>query len=833
MKDTSSSIDTSSLVISFAHNSTPASHNVSSPPQIISESNEPFLKSLNPSTSNILIHHIDDDISIDHDRPTSKNNKITAKLPLRESGPIRTLRLIRKSYPNSFKASQILRSWIPKPRWPEINDSLIRSLCFLDHDLALNVLAQLKDERFIIAGLTTNGRKRNSVKIQSKISIPPLPDDILDIVNLLDCGATKDYIHEELVLKKGWNTDPLPHPIPVYNADGTINSAGMITHTIELDIQIQDHVERRRFAITNIGDSDIILGYAWLWDHNPLVDWKSGDICFSRCPAKCHSISKTITAPLTPISPFLSITDSGPDYIRKTTLHETTLDETPLYDDNLSWEAVIKEELADGELMLCIDILPLEDEYVRSINTKDSIDQSNETRRQQSSDADKYIKEFTSVFEQKDFDRLPPERPWDHAIELKPDSHPITSKIYPLSKSEQIELDTFIEEQLRTGRIRPSKSPIASPFFFVKKKDGALRPVQDYRKLNEMTIRNQYPLPLVSELMDKLKGAKYFTKLDVRWGFNNIRIKKGDEHKAAFITNRGLFEPLVMFFGLTNSPATFQCMMNDLFKDLILQGHVIVYMDDILIFTNDRNLHAQITRQVLHILQDNNLYLKPEKCEFDQLEVEYLGVIISEGQIRMSPKKVDAVAQWPTPKSKKDVQQFLGFVNFYRRFVRNFADLATPLHALTGSAPWKWSHTEDTSFKNLRDAVISGPVLTIPLDDAPFKIEADSSGYATGAVLSQLQDDQWRPIAFYSKTLNEVERNYDIHDRELLSIMRSLADWRRYILGTPTPVDIISDHQNLQYFMKAQHLNRRQARWSLELADYSFTLTHNPGSRLR
>jgi hypothetical protein len=297
--------------------------------------------------------------------------------------------------------------------------------------------------------------------------------------------------------------------------------------------------------------------------------------------------------------------------------------------------------------------------------------------------------------------------------------------------------------------------------------------------------------------MDKLKGAKYFTKLDVRWGFNNIRIKRGDEYKAAFVTNRGLFKPPVMFFGLTNSPAMFQNMMNNLFKDLILEGHVIVYMDNILIFTNDKRLHAKITHQVLQILKDNNLYLKPEKCEFDKTEVKYLGIIVSEGRLCMSPNKVLAIAEWPTPKSKKELQQFLGFLNFYCHFIKDFAKLAMPLHYPTGNKAWTWSSFEDLAFYDLKKAVAHDPILTLPLDDAPFCIKADSSGYATGAVLSQLQDSIWKPVAFFSKTLNNVERNYDVHDRELLSIMRAITDWRRYILGASTPVNILSDHQNL------------------------------------
>jgi hypothetical protein len=212
---------------------------------------------------------------------------------------------------------------------------------------------------------------------------------------------------------------------------------------------------------------------------------------------------------------------------------------------------------------------------------------------------------------------------------LVPGAQPKGCKVYPISVTEQSELDRFLHENLETGRIRQSKSPMASPVFFIKKRDSSLQLVQDYWMLNDMTIKNKYPLPLISELVNQLRGAKYFTKLDVRWGFNNVRIQEGDEWKAAFRTNRGLFEPLVMFFGLTNSPATFQTMMNDMFTDMISEGVVVVYLDDILIFTKDLEEHRQITRRVLKRLAEHQLYLRPEKCEFEKTRIEYLGLIIN------------------------------------------------------------------------------------------------------------------------------------------------------------------------------------------------------------
>ncbi|KAG9219616.1 hypothetical protein CCMSSC00406_0006062 [Pleurotus cornucopiae] len=220
-----------------------------------------------------------------------------------------------------------------------------------------------------------------------------------------------------------------------------------------------------------------------------------------------------------------------------------------------------------------------------------------------------FLQEFEDVFAKESFDELPMPRPWDHAIELLDGAEPTSTKCYLLSPAEQKQLDEFLEENLWTGQIRPSKLPMAAPVFFVKKKDGSLRLVQDYRKLNNMTIKNRYPLPLISDLADKLQNTRYFSKLDVRWGFNNVRIKEGDEWKAAFRTTCGLFEPLVMFFGLTNSPSTFQTMMNDLFRELITEGVVIIYLDDILIYIKTCNEHRRVLKHVLEILQQNKLFL--------------------------------------------------------------------------------------------------------------------------------------------------------------------------------------------------------------------------------
>ncbi len=239
-----------------------------------------------------------------------------------------------------------------------------------------------------------------------------------------------------------------------------------------------------------------------------------------------------------------------------------------------------------------------------------------------------------------------------------------------------------------------------------------------------MTIKDCYLLPLILELMDKLRGAKYFSKLDVQWRYNNVHIKNGDEWKAAFRTNQGLFEPTVMFFRLTNSPATFQWMMNDIFKDLIASGAVTVYLDDILIMSKTKEEHRRITCKDLKVLQKNKPFLKAEKCEFKTLETEYLGVIISEGSIQMDPVKIQGIAEWPIPAKKQQLQSFLGFTNFYQRFIKGYSKVVKLMTQLTGNNPWKWGIVQQGAFDELKRLLAEEVVLMIPTEGGKFHVEA-------------------------------------------------------------------------------------------------------------
>jgi len=315
---------------------------------------------------------------------------------------------------------------------------------------------------------------------------------------------------------------------------------------------------------------------------------------------------------------------------------------------------------------------------------------------------------------------------------------------------------------------------MASPFFFVSKKDSKkLRPCQDYRRLNEGTIKNAYPLPQVDKLLDKLKGAKYFTKLDLRWGYNNVRIKEGDEWKAAFKTNKGLFEPLVMFFGLCNSPATFQNMMNDIFIMETNEGWILIYIDDILIFSKRKKELQKLTLRVLKKLQENDLFANLDKCTFEATEVDYLGMIISEDQIKMDPAKLKEIKDWPSPMTVKQVRSFLGFGNFYRKFIGHYADITRPLNDLTKKdLTWNWTDACQEAFEKLKEEFQKAPVLLMPDSTKPFVIETDASKFATGAVIQQKDmNGDWHSCGYISHSFDATQRNYEIYDRELMGIV--------------------------------------------------------------
>ena len=390
-------------------------------------------------------------------------------------------------------------------------------------------------------------------------------------------------------------------------------------------------------------------------------------------------------------------------------------------------------------------------------------------------------------------------------------------------------MEEYVTENLRSGFIRSSSSPAGAPILFVKKKDGSLRLCHDFRGLNKITRKDKYPLPRITDLLDAPRKARIYTKIDLRSAYNLVRIAKGDEWKTAFRTRYGLFEMMVMPFGLCNAPATFQHFMQDIFGDL-LDVYVVIYLDDILIYSDDPAKHQDHVKEVLRRLRKHGLYAKAEKCEWSVQSVEYLGFRLGPEGLSMDPAKVQTVLDWPEPRKVKDVQAFLGFANFYRRFIHDYSAITVPLTRLTRKdVVWDFDAKARSAFNALKSKFTSAPILSHFVPGRPIVLETDASDYAIAAVLSQETDDGIHPIAFHSRTLSAPERNYDTHDKELLAIFEAFRVWRHYLEGAEKPIDVVTDHKNLEYFSSTRMLTRRQVRWSEYLCAFNMVVRFRPG----
>ncbi|WVZ52496.1 hypothetical protein U9M48_003550 [Paspalum notatum var. saurae] len=380
------------------------------------------------------------------------------------------------------------------------------------------------------------------------------------------------------------------------------------------------------------------------------------------------------------------------------------------------------------------------------------------------------LSQFQDVFQEPT--TLPPARSYDHAIPLIPGVVPVNSRPYRYSPLYKSEIEKQVKQLLQAGLITHSHSPFASPVLLVKKKDGTWRFCVDYRKLNDLTIKNKFPLPVIEEILDELAGAHYFTKLDMRSGYHQVRMLEQDEYKTAFKTHHGHYQFKVMPFGLTNAPATFQCIMNEVLQPF-LRKFVLVFLDNILIYSPTWDQHLTHISQVLQTLREHKLYLKPSKCSFAQTSVEYLGHIISGQGVATDPSKTTAMQRWPTPTSVTELRGFLGLTNYYRRFVKNYGIIAKPLTQLLHKNQFQWSQEADQAFHNLKEALTHTPVLALPYFTEPFTIETDACGDGIGAVLMQ----QGRPIAFLSKALSVKHLALSIYEKEFLAIILAVEKW--------------------------------------------------------
>ncbi|KAL0543836.1 hypothetical protein IC582_018941 [Cucumis melo] len=432
------------------------------------------------------------------------------------------------------------------------------------------------------------------------------------------------------------------------------------------------------------------------------------------------------------------------------------------------------------------------------------------------------VRDYPDVFPE-ELPGLPPHREVEFAIELEPGTVPISRAPYRMAPAELKELKVQLQELLDKGFIRPSVSPWGAPVLFVKKKDGSMRLCIDYRELNKVTVKNRYPLPRIDDLFDQLQGATVFSKIDLRSGYHQLRIKDDDIPKTAFRSRYGHYEFIVMSFGLTNAPAVFMDLMNRVFREF-LDTFVIVFIDDILIYSKTEAEHEEHLRMVLQTLRDNKLYAKFSKCEFWLKQVSFLGHVVSKAGVSVDPAKIEAVTGWTRPSTVSEVRSFLGLAGYYRRFVENFSRIATPLTQLTRKgAPFVWSKACEDSFQTLKQKLVTAPVLTVPDGSGSFVIYSDASKKGLGCVLMQ----QGKVVAYASRQLKSHEQNYPTHDLELAAVVFALKIWRHYLYGEK--IQIFTDHKSLKYFFTQKELNMRQRRWLELVKDYDCEILYHPG----
>ncbi len=427
------------------------------------------------------------------------------------------------------------------------------------------------------------------------------------------------------------------------------------------------------------------------------------------------------------------------------------------------------------------------------------------------------------------FEPLPKELPpfrdiAGHTIPLQPGALPPYRSPYRLSPLELKEVKKQIQELLENKSIQPSRSPYGAPVLFVQKKDGTLRMCIDYRALNKITIHDKYPLPRTDELLDKVKGANLFSSLDLTSGYHQIRIHPDDVPKTAFTAAGEHYEFKVLPFGLTNAPATFQRCMNHLFKQL---PFVAVYLDDILIFSKTAEEHLDHLRQVLQIIKDNHLFCKLKKCEFNRTELRFVGHIVGAKGIRPDPEKLSAVTDWPAPHNIPELRKFLGFTNYFRKFLQGYSQRTAVLtNLLRKNVAYEWTQQCQDSFTQLKVDLTSAPVLISPDTTQPYELIADACGTGIGAVLMQ----NAQPIAFESRKFNPAEQNYTVTEQELLAIIHGLVTWRYLLEGLPKEqLKIVTDHSPLTFMPTVQNMSRRQVRWSELLQRYPCSWEHRAG----
>jgi hypothetical protein len=590
---------------------------------------------------------------------------------------------------------------------------------------------------------------------------------------LVDGGATHNFIDASLVARRGLRTEEF-EGFHVAVADGyTMTCLDMVP---DLEVKLGNYTLTDTFYVVDLSDTDAVLGVQWLYS--------LGEIGFNY---------QTLT---------MSFRDANGSRVVLRGMSTGA----PRAVSTKRMERIFRH----GDVAYAAECW---------ITTR----KDSEGREQYHPQIRELLGRYEPVFGPIPPGR-PPDRGFEHMIELEAGATPVITAPYRHPKKFKDEIEKAIKELLAMGHIRPSRSPFASSVVLVLKKDGTLRMCIDYRALNKKTIKNRYPIPRIDELMDELHGAVFFSKIDLRSGYHQISIREQDIEKTAFRCHFRHFEFLVMPFGLTNAPATFQSCMNHIFRGQ-LRKYILVFFDDILIYSKTWDEHLAHLEKVLDIMKTQSLYAKESKCEFGMRELLYLGHIISGQGVQVHQEKIRAIVDWPTPKNLTELRGFFGLCSYYRRFVKGFSQLGAPLTDLTKKGAFHWTEDSQQTFNKMKEVMSTCPVLALPDFSQPFVLECDASGVGIGAVLMQ----GGHPIVFESRKLDESERLYPIYDKEMLAIMHALTKFRQYLVGSRFVVK--TDHNSLKYFLDQKDLSERQQKWVSKIQAFDFDIEYVKGKR--
>lgn len=609
-------------------------------------------------------------------------------------------------------------------------------------------------------------------------------------VLLLDSGASAEFIDPAFAQRCGLTLEASTRSVKL--ADGTVVPArGRARADCLLAADRgQPFAFSSTFTATPLEGYDAILGMSWLAEHNPQVGWRDRSITLTQANGARSTVR-----------PIGDAAAANPD-----------VNACALMSLRSFRTAVRKGEIDEVYAVV-----------IRPDGTATAVTQD--------ADAAKLLAEFADVLPDKMPAELPPKRGIEHTIEIKPgEKVPAARPLRPQSGKDLAVISEYTRKLMESGTLRASISPYGAMALVVRKKDGTPRVVVDYRALNEVTVKNKYPLPLQDEMFDRVHGARWFSKIDLATGFHQIRIADADIEKTAFRTRYGSFEYLVLPMGLCNAPGTFMQLMNETFRDM-LDRTVLVFLDDILVFSRTKEDHLAHVRAVLQRLRDQRLYAKPSKCEFFKQEVEFLGHRIGKDGLAVSPDKIAAVKDWPAPKSVTEVRSFLGLAGYYRRFVANFSKIALPITELTKeSVPFGWGAPQQAAFQQLKDALCAAPVLLIPDPDKPFTLNCDACQYAVGATLQQDHGNGLQPVAYRSKKLSPAEINYDTREKEFLALVDACSHWRHHLHGL-LPFKLRTDHESLKYVKTMQNMSSRISRWMEAMAQFEYEIEYIPGTK--